>query len=199
MSTNSTAILCGVLSVLFLVYKVLNIGKRSNLLPVGPPTIPVLGNLHLLPKTRIHLQLTKWAQQYGGMYSLKIGSGNMIVLTDRRLIRELVDKKAAYNSRPPHYVGNQITKSSHVGLIPSGALQRSHRKILHQHLMESQCEQRHVHLQNAEAVQLLRDLIEEPEHFKMHAYRYSNSTVMSIGKYLRFYLVIGVLRLTDCD
>jgi hypothetical protein len=183
MSKLSTAILCGILSILFLAYKALSIGKRSHLLPVGPPTIPVLGNLHQLPKTRVHLQLTKWAQQYGGMYSLKIGTGNMIILTERRLIRELVDKKAAYNSRPPHYVGNQITKSSHVGLIPSGALQRSYRKILHQHLMESQCEQHHVHLQNAEAAQLLRDLIEDPAHFKMHAYRYSNSTVMSIGEY----------------
>jgi hypothetical protein len=185
-TTLATAILCGILSALFLAHKALSIGKRSSLLPIGPPTIPVLGNLHQLPKTRIYLQLTKWAQQYGGIYSLKIGSGSMIVLTDRRLIKELVDKKAAYNSRPPHYVGNQITKSSHVGLIPSGALQRSHRKILHQHLMESQCERYHVHLQNAEAAQLLCDLMEDPAHHKMHAYRYSNSTVMSISKF-QFY------------
>jgi hypothetical protein len=116
------------------------------------------------------------------MYSLKIGSETMIVLTDRRLVKDLVDKKAVYNSRAPNYVGNQITKSSHAGLIPSGPLQRSYRKIMHQHFMESQCEQRHVHLQNAEAAQLLRDLLEDPAHFKMHAYRYSNSTVMSIGK-----------------
>jgi hypothetical protein len=189
MFSVSTAILCGVLTLIFLTYKVLLIGKRSHQIPDGPPTIPILGNLHQLPKTGAHLQLTKWAQQYGGMYSLKIGSGTMIVLTDRRLIKELVDKKATYNSRAPNYVGNQITKSSHGLLIPAGTLQRSYRKLMHQYFMESQCEQHHIHLQNAEAAQLLRDLVEDPARYKMHAYRYSNSTVMSIGTFLFNYVM----------
>jgi hypothetical protein len=181
MFSFSTAILCVVVSLIFLAYKALRIGRRSHQLPKGPPTVPILGNLHLVPKERVHLQLTKWAQQYGGMYSLKIGSGNMIVLTDRRLIKALVDKKAAYNSRAPNYVGDLVTKSNHALLIPSSVLQRNYRKVMHQHLMESQCEQHHVQLQNAEAAQLLRDLVVDPDNFTMHAYRYSNSTVMSIG------------------
>jgi cytochrome P450 len=181
MFTFSTAILCGVIPVLFLVYKTLLIGKRSHHLPNGPPTIPILGNLHQLPKTGVHFQLTKWAQQYGGIYSLKIGSGNMIVLTDRRLIKELVDKKGPYNSRAPNYVGNLVTQSNHSLLIPAGPLQRNYRKIMHQNFMESQCEQHHIHLQNAEAAQLLRELVDDPAHFMKNAYRYSNSTVMSVG------------------
>jgi hypothetical protein len=186
MFSLSTALICGVISLLFLAYKALHLGRRNHQLPNGPPTIPILGNLHQVPQKRAYFQLTKWAQQYGGMYSLKIGSGNMIVLTDRRLIKELVDKKAAYNSRASNYVGNLITGSNHALLIPSSTQQRNYRKVMHQYFMESRCEQHHIHLQDAEAAQLLRDLVEDPAHFMMHTYRYSNSTVMSIGKCLLY-------------
>jgi hypothetical protein len=55
---------CVVLSVLF-VKKVSNIGRRPADIPPGPPTIPILGNLHQMPTDKPHLQLQKWAQEYG--------------------------------------------------------------------------------------------------------------------------------------
>jgi hypothetical protein len=45
-------ILCG----LFLVYKLLRFGHRDKRLPPGPPTIPVLGNAHLIPSHGLHLK-----------------------------------------------------------------------------------------------------------------------------------------------
>jgi hypothetical protein len=55
---------CVVLSAV-LVKKVLNIGRRPADIPPGPPTIPILGNLHQMPIDKPHLQLQKWAQEYG--------------------------------------------------------------------------------------------------------------------------------------
>lgn len=54
----------GTLSLLFL-SKVWNTGRRPADLPPGPPTIPILGNLHQMPIDKPHIQLQKWAVEYG--------------------------------------------------------------------------------------------------------------------------------------
>lgn len=39
-----------------LVYRISRIGKREPNLPPGPPTIPILGNLHIFPREKTYLQ-----------------------------------------------------------------------------------------------------------------------------------------------
>ena len=52
------------------------------------------------------------------MYSLKIGTGTIVVLTDRRLIKELLDKKSSiYSKRPASYLSDFITGGDHVLLM----------------------------------------------------------------------------------
>ena len=36
------------------IYRVLQIGKRDPRMPKGPPTVPVLGNAHMLPTTGLY-------------------------------------------------------------------------------------------------------------------------------------------------
>lgn len=40
----------------YLLFKTLRFGHREKHLPPGPPTVPILGNAHLLPKKDIHLK-----------------------------------------------------------------------------------------------------------------------------------------------
>lgn len=48
-----------------LVWQLSHVGMRLAKLPPGPPTLPVIGNLHLMPKNHAWLQYSKWAKQYG--------------------------------------------------------------------------------------------------------------------------------------
>jgi hypothetical protein len=68
--------------VIYLAAKCLQVGRRPKNIPPRPPTVPILGNLHLesssvhkasakrlihqqMPKDRPWLQFTKWAEEYG--------------------------------------------------------------------------------------------------------------------------------------
>ena len=120
------------------------------------------------------------------MYSLKIGTGTAVVLTDRRLIKELLDKKSSkYSNRPPSFISHDLmTKGDHLLVMQYGNLWRSFRKITHQHFMESVVEKNYVPLQEAEAVQMMRDFLISPEKHMFHPKRYSNSIIMSLRKHL---------------
>jgi hypothetical protein len=43
-------------STIWLVIKLVRVGKRESYLPSGPPTVPILGNLHIFPKVQTHLK-----------------------------------------------------------------------------------------------------------------------------------------------
>ncbi|KAK4635254.1 Cytochrome P450 monooxygenase [Fulvia fulva] len=135
-----------------IVYTILLVGRREKNLPPGPPTFPILGNLLQIPLKGAHFQFTKWAEQYGGIYTLKLGTGTAAVITDRRLVKELVDKKSAkYSERPKSYVANLISGGDHILLMDYGAQWRDTRKLLHGSFMERMVDENHMPLQEAEA------------------------------------------------
>lgn len=124
-------------------------------------------------------------KRYGGMFSLKIGTGTVIILNDRRIIKELLDKKSSTTSnRPTSYVAHTITGGDHLLVMDSTPTWRLFRKLLHQHFMESVCDKEHINLQNAEAVQMLRDFVLYPKEHMLHPKRFSNSVIMSIRRYI---------------
>jgi len=50
------------------VYRLSRIGRRPPEYPPGPPTLPVLGNLHQMPSKDGHLKLREWAKEYGSTF-----------------------------------------------------------------------------------------------------------------------------------
>ncbi|KAI4247984.1 MAG: hypothetical protein LQ352_006024, partial [Teloschistes flavicans] len=164
-----------------ILYIVLFPGRRSKTLPPGPPTLPIIGNLHQIPKSGAHFKFTEWAQQYGGIFSLKLGSATAVVITDRSLVKALIDKKSSiYGDRPASYVSQVlITGGDHTLVMSQGEKWRKFRKLIHQHFNEGKCEKQHVRLQNAEAVQMMRDFMLAPQDLMWHPKRYSNSITMA--------------------
>lgn len=114
---------------------------------------------------------------------MKLGTGTAVVITDRRIIKELVDKKSAkYSNRPASYVSHDLmTSGDHLLVMQYGQQWRSFRKLIHQYFMESMVEKQHVEVQNAEAVHMLRDMCVRPDQHMAHPKRYSNSIIMSLG------------------
>lgn len=130
------------------------------------------------------LRFAEWAKQYGGMYSIKLASQNAIVLTDRRLVKELMDKRSSVSSnRPPSLIVNTLIYEGDSLLVmqSSDPKWRSSRKFIHQNLMASVVEQKQMGLINTEAVQMLRDICIAPEDFLDHLKRFVNSIIMSMS------------------
>jgi hypothetical protein len=85
------------------------IGSRPKDFPPGPPTLPIIGNLHQIPSEKRHVQFEKWAREYGPVFSLMLGTKVMIVLNSDVAIKDLVDKRGAiYSSRPEAYIAQNI-------------------------------------------------------------------------------------------
>lgn len=101
-----------------LIYHLNQVGRRPPGCPPGPPTLPLLGNLHLMPKTKRHLQFQKWAEEYGPIYSLVLGTKVMIVISSSQGVKDLLDKRSGiYSSRPDMYLGQVASGRLHMLLM----------------------------------------------------------------------------------
>lgn len=95
-----------------------------------------------------------------------------------------MDKKSSkYSNRPQSYVSHDLmTSGDHLLVMQYGQQWRTFRKLIHQYFMESMVEKNHIEVQNAEAVQMLRDMCLRPDQHMRHPKRYSNSIIMSLGR-----------------
>ncbi|KAG2545718.1 hypothetical protein PVAP13_9KG228071 [Panicum virgatum] len=74
--------------------------KRMPRLPPSPPTIPVLGHLHLLGKP-IHAALARLAVRYGSVFSLRLGSREAVVVSSAACAREcFTEHDVCFANRP---------------------------------------------------------------------------------------------------
>ncbi|ODM89320.1 Farnesoate epoxidase [Orchesella cincta] len=71
-----------------LLYFCLKKTKRDPRYPPGPKSIPLLGNVLQLGKDPFG-KLQKWAEKYGPIFSLKMGTQDTIVISDPKLVKEL--------------------------------------------------------------------------------------------------------------
>ncbi|CRG92458.1 Cytochrome P450 71D7 [Talaromyces islandicus] len=157
-------------------------GSRGRKLPPGPPCVPILGNALQLPKAGIHLKFTEWAKTYGAIFSIMVGSSTTIVINSPYLVKQLLDKQSTnYSNRPNIYIAKElIMRGEQLMFLNPGDAWRRGRRLYHQQFNETMCEKNHVRLQNAEAMQMLRDFCLRPEDLMNHPKRFSNSIIMSI-------------------
>ncbi|CAL8101986.1 unnamed protein product [Orchesella dallaii] len=75
--------------------------KKDSRYPRGPTPLPFIGNVHQIGRTPLK-SFQKWAQEYGPIYSIKMGSVDTIILNDHKLVKELLaDNATAGRSENP--------------------------------------------------------------------------------------------------
>ncbi|KAF5008758.1 hypothetical protein FDECE_4995 [Fusarium decemcellulare] len=166
---------------LVLLARVAKVGSRGAGLPPGPPTLPIIGNLHLMPTKRPHLQFQKWAQEYGPVYSLILGTKKVIVLSSDAAVKDLLDKKGGlYSDRPDMFIGQKIASGNH--RLRYGDNWRMIHKMVH-NILNIKSAITYVPYQDLENKILLKSLLETPEDLLFHIRRftYSLSTQMIFG------------------
>ncbi|XP_014480546.1 PREDICTED: cytochrome P450 18a1 [Dinoponera quadriceps] len=100
-------------------------------LPPGPWGLPITGYLPFLKRQDVHLQFCELAKKYGSIFSLRLGTQNLVVLSDHRLIREAF-RRDEFTGRP-HTAFIDILGG--FGIVNSeGELWKDQRKFLHDKL-----------------------------------------------------------------
>ncbi|KAJ5910349.1 hypothetical protein N7504_004992 [Penicillium tannophilum] len=151
------------LAISYVLYRVLSIGKRDSRLPPGPPTLPILGNAHLIPTTGIGVKFNEWAGKYGPIYSLKVLDSTMIVISDPKIIGNLLDKKGAiYSDRPENTVAMHVTDGHHFSFEQQGPSWKLKRAIAVRYLSPQKLDSHHFRIQEAESIVFMNNLLEDP-------------------------------------
>ncbi|KAI2630115.1 cytochrome P450 [Xylaria nigripes] len=163
------------------IYRILQIGSRPKDYPPGPPTIPILGNLHLMPKENGHEQFKKWADEYGPVYSLILGLNVMIVFSSDQAVKDTFDKKSSiYSSRPEAYIARTIGGSHKVPggyrvlNMPYGDRWRMAHRVYHS-ILNIKAAKSFVPYQDLENKQMLQGFLDQPDTWASHLRRYSFS------------------------
>ncbi|KAF6840287.1 cytochrome p450 [Colletotrichum plurivorum] len=153
---------------IMLFYKIITFGSREKGLPPGPPTLPILGNAHLIPTEGFSGQLKAWSEKYGSIYSLKVGRSTMIVLNDRHAVHELFGRQGAYYNDRPHDTQMVVSaRDENPATMREGAKWRATRKMIATFFAPKNLDSASVlrRVQEAEVNRLMFDLLTKPEEF----------------------------------
>nr|AYV88865.1 cytochrome P450 oxidase CYP77A46 [Polygala tenuifolia] len=115
--------------------------RRLNL-PPGPPGWPIVGNLFQVARSGkpFFVYVNDLIPKYGSIFTLKMGTRNLIILTDPKLVHEaLIEKGPLYASRPSENPTRNIFSSNKFSVNASlyGPVWRSLRRNMVQNMLSS--------------------------------------------------------------
>ncbi|PSN67689.1 cytochrome P450 [Corynespora cassiicola Philippines] len=173
----SIVLVCSsVLAVAHAIVRLLLVGRRPAGLPPGPRTLPLIGNLHLMPTHKPYKVFAEWGKKYGSIYSIMVGSSPLILVQSHKIAKELLDKRGAiYSSRPDMYILSDLAsrKLRQVAMKYNATWRQIHR--INHKILNAKAIQAYTPYQHLEIKQTLVDLLDNPAAHKRHIQRYSNA------------------------
>lgn len=172
-----------VFSVFFYFTLVKRIGLRPKDFPPGPPTLPIIGNLHQMPRKPEENgpQFEKWARQYGPVYSLILGTQVWVVLCKDSAVKELLEKRGAiYSSRPDAFLVQDVLSGGlRAFFLKGGAAFKRNRRLGRVHLSEK-ASRTYVPYQELENKAMLFGILEKPHLYLDHIKQFTSSLTMQM-------------------
>ncbi|KAG9526284.1 cytochrome P450, partial [Aureobasidium melanogenum] len=128
-----------------------------------------------------YLQFTKWAREYGPVYSIMVGSRPMIVLSSVEVVKELLEKRSAiYSDRPEAYAAKHIpTSKLRIVFMPYTPLWRKLPKVTHS-LLSIKAARNYDPYQEMERKQMLDEILINPNDVFSSLQRYTTSLTATL-------------------
>ncbi|OAL53492.1 cytochrome P450 [Pyrenochaeta sp. DS3sAY3a] len=132
-----------------------------------------------MPKARPHEQFQKWAQEYGPIYSLILGTKTFIILNKPKAVKDLLDKRSSiYSDRPDMYLGHDVVGDGMrfvtMASLKYGPQWRSVHKMMH-NTLNIKTAVAYIPYQDLENKDMMLAFLDEPEEFVNHVRRYTTS------------------------
>ncbi|CAG9990872.1 unnamed protein product [Clonostachys byssicola] len=162
------------------IWKISRVGRRPGSFPPGPPTLPLIGNLHQIPQNRSHEQFKKWADEYGPIYSLILGTRRVVVLNTDQGVKDMLDKRGSiYSSRPDSHITDIVTGGLSFAMMKySDTWKMCHR--IFQASLSPKAAGAYLPYQRLENLQMLNELVDDPSQFRASIRRYTHSLMTQL-------------------
>lgn len=141
-------------------------------LPPGPKPWPVIGNLAHLPLRGQHADhWAKHQQLYGPITSVSIFGLTMVVIHDRYILNELLEKHSLATSGRPQmrFAGDLCGFNRYLFTSDYNAFAREQRKVMHREIGTDKLARRFEDSQDIESRRLLLRTLNHPKQlFSLH-------------------------------
>ncbi|KAI3750873.1 hypothetical protein L2E82_21750 [Cichorium intybus] len=146
---------------LILIFKLL-IHKKVRNLPPSPPSLPVIGHLHLI-KGPIHRVLEQLSSKYGPIMALRFGSRPVIVVTSPSAVEECFTRNDIVLANRPLLLSGKYLDYDHttLGAAPYGRLWRDLRRITTLELFSTTRLKAYMGVRHDEAKLLVKSLFQD--------------------------------------
>ncbi|KAF8991684.1 cytochrome P450 [Cyathus striatus] len=148
--------------------------------PPGPPSLPIVGHLGILPETNQETVFHEWSKLYGDIIHLHIPGRSFIILGSLKSASELLEKRSAIYSDRMRLVAFEIMGwTPSVVFMPYGKQFHKHRRLLQGELNKNICLS-YYPIQRTEMEKLLTSLMHNPEQYEDHFFRFTASIIVKI-------------------
>ncbi|KAK7319217.1 hypothetical protein RJT34_03935 [Clitoria ternatea] len=115
---------------LFLIFNLVFKARKFKNLPPGPPSLPIIGNLHHL-KRPLHRTFNALSHKYGGVISLWFGSRLVVVVSSPSVFQECFTKNDIVLANRPRFLSGKYIFYNYttLGTSPYGEHWRNLRRI----------------------------------------------------------------------